>query len=166
MKCHWLFSHQRSPVAMDLWKRSNYLQGRKHVCKSCLNQYWWFGTKFRHRNLQESWVGHHLGNKQYTFFNIQVFTCALAGRVNLHGRCLQSIGIKTDNKCETIFCFTKMLSLCPAWFIPLISAQGLQGSKEYAGLVYFLRHCGVGNGPYETWLPVASGLGAVRPAQP
>ena len=67
---------------------------------------------------------------------------------------------------KLFFFFTTMLSLCPAWFIPLISAQGLQGSKEYAGLVYFLRHCGVGNGPYETWLPVASGLGAVRPAQP
>ena len=24
-----------------------------------ISQYWWFGTKFRHRNLQESWVGHH-----------------------------------------------------------------------------------------------------------
>ena len=82
------------------------------------------------------------------------FTCK--NKVRVH------ISIHTE--VEDVNCCCS--SLYPAWFIPLISAQGLQGSKEYAGLVAFLRHCGVGNGPYETWLPGASGLGAVRPAHP
>jgi len=56
--------------------------------------------------------------------------------------------------------------LCSTWFIPLITAQRLQGIKEYARLEDGLRHCGGGNGPYGTWLPTAEGPRAVRPARP